>query len=432
MSIIPPRTLKGFRDLLPSRAHRQMKMVRTLQDVFFAYGYAPIETPVLELAEILKGKGGEDSDRELFEFTDKGGREVAMRFDLTVPLARFIAQHQGDLAVPFRRSHVGLCWRGERPQRGRAREFLQCDADILGATGVLPDAEILVLMLTAYERVGAGPITIRVNDRRILNAMLGRLGLADKGPTVLRVVDKFDKLGRDVVLKELVDAGLSSDQATALIEISTPGPDDAATLRALEGAVDDEGKQAIDALRQVRDLVLATGRDASSIRIDPMIARGLDYYTGMVLEAQHQQLPEIGSVGSGGRYDNLARLYTKTDFPGVGCSIGVTRLLDALEAIEGERAARDGVTEVMIAYPEHQGLRAAFKWAETLRAAGIATEIFPIRKKHGQQMRHANRRNIAYVVTLNEDTGAHIKRMTDGETTKASSPEAALPWLRKD
>ncbi len=428
MSIIQPRTLKGFRDLLPNRAHRQLKMVRTLQDVFIAYGYAPIETPVLELAEILKGKGGEDSDRELFEFTNKGGRQVAMRFDLTVPLARFIAQHQGELPVPFRRSHVGLCWRGERPQRGRAREFLQCDADIVGATGVLPDAEILILMLTAYERIDAGPITIRVNDRRILNAMLARFGVSDSGPSVLRAIDKFEKRGRDVVLGELEEAGLSAAQASELLEASTPEDNDESTLAALEAAVDDDGKKAVDALREVRALVRSTGKPESSIRIDPMIARGLDYYTGIVLEAQHQSLPDIGSVGSGGRYDNLARLYTKTDFPGVGCSIGVTRLLDALEAIE-EGEDTQGVVDVMIAFPEHQGIGAAFTWAENLRDAGFATEVFPTRKKHGQQMRHADRKSVAYVITLNEDDGAHIKRMHDGETAKVGTAAEATEWL---
>lgn len=431
MSLIQPRTLKGFRDLLPARALHQQRVVRTLEDVFRSHGYGPIETPALEYAEILKGKGGEDTDKELFEFKDKGGRDVALRFDLTVPLARFVAEHQNELVLPFRRSHIGTCWRGERPQRGRAREFLQCDADLIGPISDAADAEILVLMATAYEALGVGPVTLRINDRRILNGLLARV--APDVPTVaaLRALDKREKQGDDAVAAELRAAGASADGARALLAATAAGADDATTLSRLAAGVGDHevGRAGLDGLQRVIELVAAAGVRAGALRVDPSIARGLDYYTGLVLEAQLDALPDIGSVGSGGRYDDLASLYTRTRLPGVGCSIGVTRLLDALEALEATDA-KATPSDVLIVHPGAAALPRAFAAAAALRKAGLATEVFPEDKKHGQQMRYADRQGIPYVVTVEADGGWHAKRLADGAFASHADLPALIAWLR--
>ena len=430
MSLIQPRTLKGFRDLMPEQALRRAAMLRIVEDVFRAHGYGPIDSPVIEYAEIIKGKTGGDTDKEIFEFTDKGGREVALRNDLTVPLARYVAQHEGRLVFPFRRYHIGLVYRGERPQRGRAREFLQCDADLIGATGTAADAEALVTMAAVYEALDVGDVTLRVNDRRVLNGLLDVLGAREQAVAVLRAQDKREKLGDDTVRGEMAAAGLGDADIDRVLDACTPREDNAATLAALEALVGESelGRAGIEGLRAVERLFVASGRRPGAFRIDPSIARGLDYYTGIVVEAQLDALPDIGSVGAGGRYDDLAGLYTKSTLPGVGFTIGITRLMDALEAL-GEKDGALGPSRVLLTHPGEAGLEAAFAFAAALRAAGIATEIYPQPKKHGQQMRYADRKGIPYVFTRNEDGTWYGKRMADGETTTAPDAQAAAAWI---
>ncbi len=431
MSLIQPRTLKGFRDLMPDQALRRADIVRVVEDVFRAHGYGPIDTPILEYAEIIKGKGGGEIDKEIFEFIDKGGREVAMRNDLTVPLARYVAQHEGKLVFPFRRFHIGLAFRGERPQRGRAREFLQCDADLIGPVGVAADAEAMIVMAAVYAALDVGKVTLRVNDRRILTGLLEAVGAPDQAAPVLRALDKRDKLGDETVRKEMSGVGLDDAAIDRVLAACTPGESDEATLAALEGLVGetDAGRAGIDSLRQVRRLFEAAGQDPATLRIDPSIARGLDYYTGIVVEAQLDDLPDIGSVGGGGRYDDLAGLYTKSHMPGVGFTVGITRLMDALDALErgGEATC---TTEAMLTYPGDEHLTEAFAFSAALRRAGIASEVYPQPKKHGQQMRYADRRGIPFVFTRNEDGTFHGKRMSDGETLRCSDASDAVGWMR--
>ena len=430
MSLIQPRTLKGFRDIMPARAHLRRECVRKIEDVFRAYGYAPIETPALEYAEILKGKGGEDSDRELFEFQDKGGRDVALRFDLTVPLARFVAQHQGQLVFPFRRAHIGSCWRGERPQRGRAREFLQCDVDLIGAVGVAADAEILSVVLSAYDALDVGRVTLRVNDRRVLNALIEQVGAADQATPILRALDKRAKQGDDAVVREMGEAGLAEDSARRLLSLCTAGADNAATLASLREAVGnhEDGRQGVDDLEQVCALVAACGSTQGSLLLDPAIARGLDYYTGIVMEGQLDDLPGIGSIGGGGRYDDLAGLYTKTRLPGVGFSIGILRLIDALDEL-GRADTTPPSPEVMVVNKGSETLERAFVFATTLRTRGVSAEVYPEAKKHGAQMRYADRQGIRYVFTPEDEGGFHGKRMADGETHAVVDGEGAASWI---
>jgi histidyl-tRNA synthetase len=431
MTRIEPRTLKGFQDLLPEHALRRADMVRRIEDVFRAHGYAPIDTPSLEYAEILKGKGGEETDKQLFEFDDAGGRRVALRFDLTVPLARFVAQHHAELALPFRRYHVGHVWRGERPQKGRFREFLQCDADLVGATGVAADAEVLVTMLSAYEALGVGGVTLRVNDRRVLQGLLGRLDAADRAVPVLRALDKRAKQGDEVVAKELAAAGLKGPAVETLLDLARPRGDDVATVAALEIAVKGNpvGEAALHELVAVKGLVLAAGKRPGSIVFDPGIARGLDYYTGIVLEAELDAFPGIGSVGSGGRYDDLAGLYTAAKLPGVGCSIGLDRLLAAL-AEKGEAAAPRAGPDAMVAHAGDAALARAFGFAQGLRDGGLRAEVFPEERKHAAQMKYADRRGIRFVFTPDPGGSFHGKDLVTGETFDVDAAAAALAEMR--
>lgn len=433
MARIEPRTLKGFEDVLPAKALRRAAMLRTLEDVFRAHGYGPIDTPSLEFAEILKGKGGDESDKQLFEFADAGGRQVALRFDLTVPLARFVAEHQNELVFPFRRYAIGHVWRGERPQKGRLREFMQCDADLVGAVGPAADAEVLVLMSAAYRALAVGLVVLRINDRRILNGMLERLSPGASPVAVLRVLDKRDKQGADAVKAELATLGLAEQAAARLIEVTQPQADDERTFALLADAVRGSavGEQGVAHLAAVRSLALAAGVPPAMLRVDPSIARGLDYYTGLVLEAQLASLPSIGSVGSGGRYDDLAGLYTNTKLPGVGCSVGIDRLLAALAELEGAAAtAARSPSQVLITHPGAQALAAAFALAQALRDGGLSVEVYPEEKKHGAQMKYADRQGIRMALTHDVDGSWHAKDLAHSATAQLADSAAALAWIR--
>lgn len=433
MTRIEPRTLKGFQDVLPAAALRRSELIRRLEDVFRAHGYGPIDTPSLEYAEILRGKGGEESDKQLFEFDDAGGRRVALRFDLTVPLARFVAEHQNELVFPFRRYAIGHVWRGERPQKGRLREFVQCDADLVGSVGPGADAEILVLMVSAYEALAVGPVTVRINDRRILNGLLERLAPGAAPVAVLRVLDKRDKQGEAAVIDELGQLALPAEAARALVAATTPRASDEETLAALEAAVKGSavGEEGLAHLRLVRSLVLAAGKPARSLVVDPTIARGLDYYTGLVMEARLDAFPAVGSVGSGGRYDDLAGLYTNTKLPGVGCSVGIDRLMIALEEVAGDAAAKGSRSpaEVMLTHPGPTGLDDVFRVAQALRDSGMTVETFPDDRKHATQMKYADRQQIRFTLTRNPDGTWHGKDLRDKATERLADVAAAMAWM---
>ncbi len=416
--IIEPRTLRGFRDTMPEVAVHRTAMLATVERTFGSFGYEPIDTPALEYAEILKGKGGDESDKQMFEFTDQGGRAVAMRFDLTVPLARFVAQHQGRLTFPFRGYHVGHAWRGERPQKGRYREFLQCDADIIGVTGPVADAEMVTVIATTLGALDIGEFTLRVNDRRILNGLLDDLGVSVPHAAVLRALDKLDKIGADGVAAELAGAGVPAGDADRILAFAATGQDDtAATLAALteELGAASAARPALDELREVFDIVSASGVPRERVHLDPAIARGLDYYTGIVYETSLADAPEVGSISSGGRYDDLAGLYTKTTLPGVGGSIGLTRILAALE----DRLAARGRPRalVVIAHPEATGLQALARLAAELRSAGIDVEQYPTARKHKAQMRFADDRGARIMLTLDADGTVLVKDLATGAAT---------------
>jgi histidyl-tRNA synthetase len=402
--MIEPRTLKGFRDHLPAQALARERVLDVARRVYRSYGFAPIDTPALEYLEILTGKGSEETDKQLYRFTDHGGRDVGMRFDLTVPFARFAAQHMHDLGLPFKRYHMATVWRGENTQRGRYREFMQCDFDTIGTTSPVADLEMVLVVHDLFAAIGVERFTIRLNDRRVLAGMLARLGLADRATAVLRSLDKLGKATPEAVGAELGGQGVGPDAVAALLEMAgLAGPADAVLAR-LEALVGDAeaGRAGVAALREIVAGAAAAGVPVGRLAVDPSIARGLDYYTGIVLETFLDDLPALGSVCSGGRYDNLAGLYTKQPLPGVGASLGIDRLLAGLEELAGA-ATVETPAEVFLVHFDANRLADYLRIAAALRAAGLAVEFFPEPKKVGQQLKLAAKRGVPTALVIGGD-----------------------------
>ncbi len=401
MSLIEPRTLKGFRDYLPALMIPRERMLEKARQVFRSYGFSPIDTPALEYAEILTGKGGEESDRLLYQFKDHGGRDVALRFDLTVPLARFVAQHVSVLGTPFKRYHMGPVWRGENTSHGRYREFWQCDFDTIGTTSNAADIETALVINDLFEKLGFERFEIRVNSRLILNGVLEIHGLVDKAVPLLRALDKLQTQTNDKILTIL-------QQQQNL-------------------AQNEKAKEGIRRLRELLSVAKAVGIPEGRIKIDLSIARGLDYYTGTIYETFLLDKPEIGSVCSGGRYDNLASLYTKQQLPGVGASLGLDRLLAAMEELK----LLDQVSTpapVLVVQFDAARLGDYQRIARVLRAEGIGVEVYPEARKIGQQLQYAEKRGFKVALIAGADEFAQgvwkIKQLAT--RTEATVPERDL------
>ena len=393
MPLIEPRTLKGFRDFLPAAMIPRERLMETARKVYRRYGFAPIDTPTLEYLEILTGKGSDETDRQMYHFTDNGGRAVGMRFDLTVPLARFAAQHIHTLGTPFKRYHIAPVWRGETPQAGRFREFVQCDFDTIGTESVVADIETALVIFELMQEIGIERFRIRINNRQILTGLLDQFDLRSQSVVVLRGLDKLEKVGRDAVHRELSEAGLSDPQIDSIFAFASLRGEPKHVLAALSKQLSGNAlaEQGIERLRTLQSAMLAAGVPASNFDIDVSIARGLDYYTGVVFETTLGDLPEIGSVCSGGRYDNLAELFTKQHLPGIGASLGLDRLLAALEKL-GRIPNNTGAASVFIPLFDPDRLNDYFAMASVLRKAGISCEVYPDAKKLGQQLKYADQR----------------------------------------
>lgn len=414
MALIEPRTLKGFRDYLPDAMIPREWLIDTARRVYRSYGFSPIDTPALEYEEILTGKGGAETDKQLYRFEDHGGRKVALRFDLTVPLARFAAQYIGELGVPFKRYHIGPVWRGENTQRGRYREFLQCDFDTIGSESIVSDVETVLVAHDLTRALGfdSGAFTIRVNNRRVLQGLIAQLGIDTSLGDVLRVLDKLDKVGRDGVQQELTTKlGTSAADANRILDaVTIQGTSDSILSQLERARLDDVGSRGLDELAEVVRSARAVGIVEPTLRIDLSIARGLDYYTGTVLETTLRDLAAIGSVCSGGRYDDLAQLYTKQRLPGIGASLGLDRLLAAMEELGMTEKRRTGAS-VFMPYFDASRLHDYLKLAARLRAAGIGVELYPEPKKLDAQLRYADKRGFdtALVVGENEWTSGRAQ-----------------------
>jgi len=392
--LIQPRTLKGFRDYLPETMIPRERLIDTAKRVYRSYGFSPIDTPALEYLEVLTGKGSEETDRQLYRFQDHGGREVGLRFDLTVPLARFVAQHISTLGTPFKRYHIAAVWRGENTQRGRYREFMQCDFDTIGTRSVAADIETVLVIHDLMRAIGFENFVIRINHRLVLNGLLEKLGLGDRATAILRTLDKLSKIGPEKVADEMTSAaGATAEQAVEILRLSgLTGPNDQ-VLQQLEPLVAGSplGQEGVGRLAEILGGVRAAGVADQYLALDVSIARGLDYYTGAVFETFLDALPNIGSVCSGGRYDNLAGLYTKQDLPGIGASLGLDRLLAAMEELGMIGAVRTPA-DVLVAFFDRDRLHDYLRLAAQIRRAGLGVEVFPEAKKVGQQLKYADQR----------------------------------------
>jgi histidyl-tRNA synthetase len=428
--LIQPRTLKGFRDYLPALMLPREHLLEKVREVYRSYGYAPIDTPALEYTEILLGKGGEESDKLIYRFTDHGGRDVALRFDLTVPFARFAAQHIGQLGVPFKRYHMGPVWRGENTAHGRYREFWQCDFDTIGTTSNAEDIEGALVIHDLMRALGFERFRVHVNNRLVLNGLLEELGLAGRTGPLLRSLDKLPKIGRDAVKAEMVvEAKVHPDQADRVLNLVETHGTNAEILDRLQHDFGDNAKAAdgIARLRQLLDVAGQAGVPAERLNLDLSIARGLDYYTGTVYETFLDDLPGIGSVCSGGRYDNLASLYTKQVLPGVGASLGLDRLLAAMEELDLLPKAAAPAPVLLVQFSADR-LGDYQRMARALRTAGIGVEVYPDAKKISQQFQYAERRGFrAALIAGPDEFAAGVWKVKDlARREEIAVPEAEV------
>ncbi|MCU6702383.1 histidine--tRNA ligase [Muriventricola aceti] len=433
MSKVQPRTLSGFMELLPPQQAQFERMAAILRETYSLYGFTPLDTPLIESSEVLLAKGGGETEKQIYRFM-KGDTDLSLRFDLTVPLAKYVAQNYGQLTFPFRRFQIGKVYRGERAQRGRFREFYQADIDVIGdgKLDISNEAEIPAIIYQAFSKMGLRRFQIRVNNRKILNGFYAMLGLTDKSGDIMRTVDKLDKIGGEKVAALLTgeDIGLTQDQADEILKFIAIKGCNGEVLAALEGyrgrhALFDTG---LDELRTVTKYLAAFGVPESHFAVDLTIARGLDYYTGTVYETTMLDHPEIGSICSGGRYDNLAEYYTDKQLPGVGISIGLTRLFFVLEDQGYLNQDLNTAPADVLILPMTEDLSPAISLATTMRDAGIRTQIHGEQKKFKQKISYADKLAIPYVVFLGEDEiragVAAVKDLRTGEQVKLPSVEA--------
>ena len=426
MAVLKPRTLSGFMELLPAPQQQMERMMEILRRTYALYGFTPLDTPIIESSEVLLAKGGGETEKQIYRFT-KGDADLSLRFDLTVPLAKYVALHYNELSFPFRRFQIGKVYRGERAQRGRFREFYQADIDVIGDGKLAPinDAEIPAIIYKVFSTLGLKRFQIRVNNRKILNGFYAMLGLTEQSGDIMRTVDKLDKIGAEKVRAILVeDFAIPVEKADEILRFISISGTSEEILQALSGyrGRNDLFDEGLDELGMVVNHLAAFGVPAENFVVDLTIARGLDYYTGTVYETALLDHPEIGSVCSGGRYDNLAAYYTDKQLPGVGISIGLTRLFYVL----GEQGMLNpdlptAPADVLI-LPMTDDLSPAVSFATLLRENGVRAQLHCEEKKFKAKMSYADKLRIPYVVFLGEDEiGAGVvscKDMATGEQTR--------------
>lgn len=439
MAKVAPRTLSGFMELLPADQIKMEKMMETLRRSYSVYGFAPLDTPIIESAEVLLAKGGGETEKQIYRF-NKGDSDLALRFDLTVPLAKFVAANYGSLTFPFRRYQIGKVYRGERAQRGRFREFYQADIDIIGdgKLDIINEAEIPAIIYRTFTALGLRGFKIKVNNRKLLNGFYSLAGMSEKAGDIMRTVDKLDKIGankvRQLLMDELHMFSHKADDVMDFMAISGTNAEVIAGLERYRGmdALFDEG---LEELKTVTRYLADFGVPEENFAIDLSIARGLDYYTGTVYETEMTAHPEIGSVCSGGRYDDLAGYYTDKKLPGVGISIGLTRLFYVLneQGMLSDETVSAPADALVIPMVEELGY--AIAAATALRDAGIRTQLYCEQKKFKAKMSYADKLGIPYVILIGEDEIAEnivaVKNMQSGNQEKLSFSDAAA-LIKKD
>ena len=433
MSKVQPRTLSGFMELLPARQIQFDRMAAIIRESFSLYGFTPLDTPLIEASEVLLAKGGGETEKQIYRFM-KGDSDLSLRFDLTVPLAKYVALNYSQLAFPFRRFQIGKVYRGERAQRGRFREFYQADIDIIGdgKLDISNDAEIPAIIYRTFTSLGLKRFQIRVNNRKVLNGFYAMLGLTRQSGAIMRTVDKLEKIGEKSVRELLTGAeiGLTDAQAAEILKFIDIRGGNQQVLEALEAyrgrhPLFDEG---LDELKAVARYLSAFGVPEDHFALDLTIARGLDYYTGTVYETTMLDHPEIGSICSGGRYDNLAEYYTEKQLPGVGISIGLTRLFFVLEDQGYLNDSLNTAPADVLILPMTHDLTGAICLSTTLRNAGIRAQLYGEQKKFKQKMSYADKLGVPYVIFLGEEElaagVAAVKNMRTGEQVKLSPADA--------
>lgn len=427
---VEPRTLPGFMELLPKEQILFNKMKEKIQKSYEKFGFVPLDTPIIEMSEVLLAKAGGETEKQIYRF-NKGDNDLALRFDLTVPLAKYITEYYGSLSFPFRRYQIGKVYRGERPQKGRFREFYQCDIDIIGdgELSIINDAEMPSIIYTTIKELGFEDFTICINNRKILNGLFRELKQEDLSVDIMRIIDKLEKIGEENVIASLKDLGVSENVISKIMEfIKIKGTTDE-KLQALENLQfnDELFIQGLTELKQVVNYVRMFGVPDKNFKVDLTIARGLDYYTGTVYETFLNEYREIGSVCSGGRYDNLAEFYTDKKLPGVGVSIGLTRLFYKLNELNAIKETQKSIAKVLIA-PMTENIERALEVSKILRDNGINTEVYLEDKKIKSKFKYADHLQIPYVIIIGEDEienkTVSLKNMENGEQQTISLDEA--------
>ena len=421
MNKVEPRTLAGTMELLPSEQILFNQIKEKIENTYKKFGFLPLDTPIIELAEVLLAKAGGETEKQIYRF-NKGDTDLSLRFDLTVPLSKYVAKNYGNLSFPFRRYQIGKVYRGERPQKGRYREFYQCDIDIIGdgELDIINDAELPSVIYTIFRELGFNDFTICINNRKILNGLFEEIGQKENSVEILRIIDKIEKIGKEAVIEELEKIGVSKqaiEKIIDFIEISGTSIEKIEKLKKLK--IENETfKQGLEELEFVYKNIKLFGVPEENYKIDLTIARGLDYYTGTVYETFLNNYREIGSICSGGRYENLAEYYTNKKLPGVGVSIGLTRLFYKLNELNLINVTKKSVADIII-IPMLDDLEEPIKLATGLRNLGINTEIYSNNKKLKAKMKYADKLEIPYVIVIGEDeinnNKIKLKNMETGE-----------------
>ena len=421
MNKVEPRTLAGFMELLPEEQILFEQMKQKIEKTYQKFGFLPLDTPIIELSEVLLAKAGGETEKQIYRF-NKGDTDLSLRFDLTVPLAKFVAKNYGNLSFPFRRYQIGKVYRGEKVQKGRFREFYQCDIDIIGdgELSILNDAEIPNVIYTIFKELGFDDFTIRINNRKLLNGLFESLSQSENATEILRIIDKIEKIGKEAVIEELEKISVSKDSINKILEfIEIDGTTDEKISKLQNLNIENEMfKIGLEEITETIKYIRIFGIPENNFKLDLTIARGLDYYTGTVYETFLNEHREIGSVCSGGRYENLAEYYTNKKLPGIGISIGLTRLFYVLNELNLIKAEQKSISKVLV-IPMAEDLKVPIEIANKLRKQGINTEIYLNDKKLKAKMKYADKLQIPYVIIVGEeeiDSGiVKIRNMETGE-----------------